>query len=140
MGERFSVCIGVRSYEVDSNGHVNHANYHRYGEHARSSHLAAATTPSPRTIVCAIPNVFPAPNSNRESISTWSPSRSSRRNLTEVSSRTSPRPDSTSRCSPHPAAEITCRMGLIDSTARRLVADPRERLRELATDPAVLGL
>jgi len=31
-------------------------------------------------------------------------------------------------------------MGLIDSTARRLVADPRERLRELATDPAVLGL
>jgi acyl-CoA thioester hydrolase len=36
------------------------------------------------------------------------------------------------------AAEITCRMGLLDSVSRRLVAQPRERLLELATRPALL--
>lgn len=38
------------------------------------------------------------------------------------------------------AAEITCRLGVIDAVARRLVADPAGRLREMATDPGLLGL
>ena len=37
------------------------------------------------------------------------------------------------------AAEITCRMGLLDAGARRLLPDPRTRLLELATAPALLG-
>jgi len=39
---QFSVRVTVRSYEIDSNGHVNHAVYHQYGEHARSEQLLAA--------------------------------------------------------------------------------------------------
>lgn len=42
MEGRFAVRITVRSYELDVNGHVNHANYHRYGEHSRTEHLGAA--------------------------------------------------------------------------------------------------
>lgn len=38
------------------------------------------------------------------------------------------------------AAEITSTNGLIDLAERRLVADPAERLRALAADPAILGI
>ena len=38
----FTTTVTVRGYECDANGHVNHANYHRYGEHARTEHLSAA--------------------------------------------------------------------------------------------------
>ena len=38
----FGVRIGVRSYEMDVNGHVNHAVYHQYGEHARMEHFRTA--------------------------------------------------------------------------------------------------
>lgn len=38
------------------------------------------------------------------------------------------------------AREITCRMGVIDAVERRLVPDPAGRLRELASDPGLLGL
>ncbi len=39
---QFQLRIGVRSYEVDVNGHVNHAVYHQYAEHARMEHFRAA--------------------------------------------------------------------------------------------------
>ena len=38
------------------------------------------------------------------------------------------------------AAVITSTNGFLDLAERRLVADPAERLRALATGPAVLGL
>jgi acyl-CoA thioester hydrolase len=38
------------------------------------------------------------------------------------------------------AAEITCRMGVLDSATRRLVAEPWVRLAEIATAPERLGL
>lgn len=37
------------------------------------------------------------------------------------------------------AAEITCRMGLLDAAARRLLPEPQRRLLELASAPALLG-
>ena len=38
----FSVRIGVRSYELDALGHVNHAVYHQYAEVARMKAFSAA--------------------------------------------------------------------------------------------------
>ncbi|GAA3293761.1 hypothetical protein GCM10020295_16490 [Streptomyces cinereospinus] len=38
------------------------------------------------------------------------------------------------------AAEIEAVSGLMDLKERRLVADPRERFRQLAADPALFGL
>ena len=140
MGERFSVCIGVRSYEVDSNGHVNHANYHRYGEHARSSHLAAAGCGLHRLVESGLGLVLLETSVRflrelRDGDQVEIDSR-----LEFGAGKTFGMAHTIVRGDGVVAAEITCRMGLIDSTARRLVADPRERLRELATDPAVLGL
>jgi acyl-CoA thioester hydrolase len=140
MGERFSVGIVVRSYEVDSNGHVNHANYHRYGEHARSAHLAAAGCGLQRLVDAGLGLVMLQTSVKflRELREGDHVEIDSRLEFGEGKSfgmaHTIVRGDGAV------AAEITCRMGLIDSAARRLVADPRERLRELATDPAVLGL
>ena len=37
-------------------------------------------------------------------------------------------------------AELTGVAGLLDLAARRLVSDPKERFRALATDPALLGI
>ncbi|GAA1817745.1 hypothetical protein HC028_20920 [Planosporangium flavigriseum] len=38
----FSVRITVRGYELDTQGHLNSAVYHQYGEHARWEYLKAA--------------------------------------------------------------------------------------------------
>jgi acyl-CoA thioester hydrolase len=42
MTESFQVWITVRGYELDTQGHLNNAVYHQYGEHARWEYVRAA--------------------------------------------------------------------------------------------------
>lgn len=139
MAEHFAVRIGVRSYEIDVNGHVNHANYHRYAEHARSEHMNAAGCSIDRFTGRGIGIVL---------LETTCRFRSELRHgdEVEIDSRLSFgegrtfRMDHTLRRVPDgvAAAEITCTMGLLDARSRRLLPGPRLRLLEMATDPDLI--
>jgi acyl-CoA thioester hydrolase len=136
-----TVRVGVRSYEVDANGHLNHAYYHRYGEHARAEHFRAAGCGFDAMLARGIGVVllethvrFLAELRLGDEVEVDS-------RLTFGTGKSFEMAHTLRRVAPEPAvaAEITCRMGVLDQAARRLVARPRERLAELATDPALLG-
>lgn len=139
MDGQFSVRVVVRSYEVDANRHVNHAIYHHYGEHARTEHLAAAGCSLDRLAAAGMGIVLLETHARflRELRHGDEVEIDSRLEFGEGKSfgiaHTLRRGDGIV------AAEITCRMGLLDAEARRLLAQPRERLRELATEPGLLG-
>jgi acyl-CoA thioester hydrolase len=138
MADHFSVRVGVRSYEVDLNGHVNHANYHRYGEHARTEHLSAAGCSMARLAEDGLGIVMLETHVRflREL---------RHGDQVDVDSRfafghgkTFEMDHTLRRTDGVVAAEISCRMGLLDAATRRLVPGPRERLVQLATDPELL--
>ena len=140
MSDLFSVRVRVRSYELDLNGHVNHAVYHAYGEHGRSELLAAAGCAMGRMLEHGIGIVL---------LETHVRFLRELRFADEVEIDARPafgegrtfRIDHTlTRGDGVVAAEIGATMGLLDSAARRLLPDPAGRLRALAADPAVLGL
>jgi acyl-CoA thioester hydrolase len=146
MEGHFAVRIAVRSYEVDVNGHVNHANYHRYGEHARTEHLTAAGCSMSTLVDKGMGIVLLETHCRFLSELRY-------RDLIEVGSRITFGAGKTFEFA-HTlrrrgrdgaddgedvvAAEITCRMGLLDAAARKLLSEPRERLLGLATEPALL--
>ena len=138
----FSVRITVRSYEVDVNGHVNHAVYHSYGEHARTEFFSAAGCTMSRLVEHGMGIVMLETHCRFLRELRY-------RDEIEVEARVSFGAGKTFEIA-HPlrrvsgdeevvAAEITCRMGLLDARARRLLPEPRARLLELATAPALLG-
>lgn len=140
MGDPFSVRVTVRSYEVDMNGHLNHANYHRYGEHARAEHMRAAGCSMQRMVdqgtglVLLETHVrFLRELRHGDEVEVDSRLEFGAGKTFEVG-HTMTRSDGV------PACEITCRLGVIDAVTRRLVTDPAGRLREMATDPGLLGL
>lgn len=45
MTPPFTVRVTVRAYELDTQGHLNSAVYHQYGDHARWECLRAAASP-----------------------------------------------------------------------------------------------
>ncbi|WP_207222852.1 acyl-CoA thioesterase [Herbihabitans rhizosphaerae] len=136
----FTIRLTVRAYELDAQGIVNGAVYLQYGEHARWECLRAAgiTADSLRakgvtpirieetvryheqlragdeiTVSCAF---------------TWGDGKAFRVHQ-DVR-----RPDGTL------VAEVANVGGVLDVEAGRLVRDPAERFRAVATDPALLGL
>lgn len=136
----FSVRVDVRSYELDMNGHVNHAVYHQYGEHARSEHLAAAGCSFARMLERGFGIVlletrvrFRRELRHGDGVDVDS-------RLVFGTGRTFTMDHTLLRADGETAAEIGCVMGLLDQGTRRLVPDPAARLRDLATDPQVLGL
>lgn len=136
----FSVRVGVRSYELDMNGHVNHAVYHQFGEHARSEHLAAAGCSFARMLERGFGIVlletrvrFLRELRHGDEVDVDS-------RLAFGTGRAFTMDHTLRRGDGEPAAEIACVMGLLDQGTRRLVADPAARLRDLATAPGVLGL
>lgn len=138
MYEPFGVDMAVRSYEIDQLGHVNHAVYHQYGEHARLSLLQAAGCSMHTLVSSGIGIVL------LESTISF---RAELRLGDDVHVTCVPRfgagktfrLDSTiSKADGTVSAEIGCTLGVLDLTARRLMADPRTRLHELSSHPAVL--
>lgn len=140
MSEPFSVPVTVRGYETDVQGHLNQAVYLNYAEHARWSLLRAAGIRQTDLVARGVGPVVLETTIRylRELLAgdeaevtcgfEWGEGRAFR--IRQTIRKT----DGTV------AAEIEAVGGLLDLRERRLVADPRRRLSELADDPALLGL
>lgn len=139
MGDGFAVRVRVRGYELDMNGHLNQAVYMQYGEHARWELLRAAGISAEALTGAGVgPIVLELTIRFRNEL----------RDGDEVDVTCTYRPKGTKtftvehelrRADGTVAAEITGVGGLLDLGERRLVPDPVDRLRALATNPDLLG-
>lgn len=123
---------------MDANGHLNHAYYHRYGEHARTEHLSAAGCSMARLTEHGMGVVLLETTARflRELRHGDQVDIDSR--LTFGAGKTFQTAHTLRRDDGVVAAEITCRLGLLDPAARRLLPEPRRHLAELATSPELL--
>ncbi|WAZ25016.1 acyl-CoA thioesterase [Streptomyces cinnabarinus] len=140
MTEPFSVPVTVRGYETDVQGHLNQAVYLNYAEHARWSLLRAAGITQAGLIGKGVGPVAleTTIRYRRELLAgdevevtcvfDWSGGKTFRME------QTIRKADGTV------AAEITAVGGLLDLAARKLIADPQDYFKELATDPSLFGL
>ncbi|MEU0645203.1 acyl-CoA thioesterase [Streptomyces umbrinus] len=140
MAEPFSVPVTVRGYETDVQGHVNQAVYVNYAEHARWSLLQAAGISQAGLAAKGVgPVSLEMTVRYRRELRAgdevevtcdfiWGEGKTFR---VEQTIRKS---DGTV------AAEITGIGGLMDLKERKLVADPRDYFRALASDPGRFGL
>ncbi|MFC8708756.1 MULTISPECIES: acyl-CoA thioesterase [unclassified Streptomyces] len=140
MSEPFSVPVTVRGYETDVQGHLNQAVYLNYAEHARWSLLQAAGISQSGLIATGVGPValettigfrrelLAGDEAVVSCVFEWGEGKTFRIRQTVRKA------DGTV------AAEITAVGGLLDLKARRLVAAPRDRFRDLAEDPVLLGL
>ena len=138
MADVFAVHITVRGYELDTQGHLNQSVYLQYGEHARWELLRAAGISQDALIASGIgPVVLESTirylrelrGGDEVDVSCgfeWGEGRTFR---VRQDYR---RPDGTQ------VAELVAVGGMLDLRERRLVAQPRERLRALASVPELL--
>jgi acyl-CoA thioester hydrolase len=140
MADPFRVRITVRGYELDTQGHLNQAVYLQYSEHARWEFLRAAGITQDRLIASGVgPVVLEITvrylrelRGGDEVDVTCELHWGEGKTFQIVQNFT--RPDGTE------VATVTGVGGLLDLSARRLVPDPRERFRELASGPEPLNL
>ncbi|WP_438484537.1 acyl-CoA thioesterase [Streptomyces sp. S186] len=136
----FAVPITVRGYETDTQGHLNQSVYLQYAEHARWSALQAGGIPQSELVARGIgPVTLETTIRYRRELRAGDEVEVSCRfdwneGKTFVIEQTVRKTDGTT------AAEISAVCGILDLTARHLLTDPRAALRDLATDPGVLGL
>ncbi|MEV0382485.1 acyl-CoA thioesterase [Nonomuraea sp. NPDC050643] len=136
----FSIRVTVRGYELDTQGHVNGAVYHQYGDHARWECLRAAgvsiddlksTGAGPVTLENTIRYHRELRDGDEVEVTCafeWGTGKTYRiRQEFRLADGGL-------------AAELTGVGGLLDLQARRLLDDPQDRWRALAHTPAVLGL
>jgi acyl-CoA thioester hydrolase len=137
---QFSVRVTVRSYEIDSNGHVNHAVYHQYGEHARSEQLLAAgyTLPTQRATNTGVVMLESRIRYLHEL--TFGEEVEVTSDIEFGTGKAFRIEHLILRSDGSQAAEISCVFGLFDTAARRLLAEPKARFSELLTHPELLGI
>ena len=140
MAEPFSVPVTVRGYETDVQGHLNQAVYVNYAEHARWSLLQAAGISQAGLAAKGVgPVSLEMTVRYRRELRAgdevevtcdfiWGEGKTFR------VEQTIRKTDGTV------AAEITGVGGLMDLKQRKLVADPRDYFRALASDPGRFGL
>ncbi|WP_155060316.1 acyl-CoA thioesterase [Streptomyces blattellae] len=140
MSEPFSVRITVRGYETDVQGHLNQSVYLNYAEHARWSLLQAAGISQAglrskgigpvalETTIRYKRELLAGDEVDVSCVFEWGEGKTFRIEQTIT------KPDGTV------AAEVSAVGGLLDLTARRLVATPQNYFKELATDPSLFGL
>jgi acyl-CoA thioester hydrolase len=140
MAETFRVNVVVRGYELDTQGHLNQAVYLQYAEHARWELLRAAGISQDKLLASGVGPVAlettirylrELRGGDEVAVSCafeWGTGKTFR-----LAQRVE-LPDGT------PAAEVSAVGGLLDLTARRLVAEPSKHLRSLATAPELLGV
>ncbi|MFF0593933.1 acyl-CoA thioesterase [Streptomyces antibioticus] len=140
MQEPFSVRVTVRGYETDTQGHVNQSVYLNYAEHARWSllHAAGITQTALQARGVGPVALETTIRYRRELLAgdevditcafLWGEGKTFR------IEQTIRKADGTV------SAEITAVGGLLDLKERRLMADPREHFKELASDPGLFGL
>ncbi|MFE9612989.1 acyl-CoA thioesterase [Streptomyces sp. NPDC006012] len=140
MSEPFSVRVTVRGYETDVQGHLNQAVYLSYAEHARWSVLQAAGISQSlladrgvgpivlETTIRYLRELLTGDEVDVTCVFEWGEGKTFRIRQTVTKA------DKTV------AAEIIGVGGILDLKLRKLVADPRKTVTELATDPGLLGL
>ncbi|MGW3148133.1 MULTISPECIES: acyl-CoA thioesterase [Streptomyces] len=140
MSEPYSVRVTVRGYETDVQGHLNQAVYVNYAEHARWSLLKDAGVSQAQLAGRGVGPVAleTTIRYRRELLAgdevdvtcefEWGTGKTFRIRQ-EIR-----KADGTV------AAELTAVGGIMDLKARKLVADPREVFKELATDLTLFGL
>jgi acyl-CoA thioester hydrolase len=138
--EPFAVRIRVRGYELDAQGHLNQAVYLQYAEHVRWEHLRSAGITQDALLAAGVGPValettirYLSELRGGDEVDVtlefdWGAGRTFRMR------QDFRRPDGT------PVAELTGVFGVLDLAARRLVSNPRERFRSLATAPDLSGL
>lgn len=139
VSAQFSVIVTVRSYEIDLNGHVNHAVYHQYGEYARTEHMRSAglTVDAQRGRGMGMVLLESRIRYLREL--TLGDEVEITSDLEWGTGKTFRIEHRLTRSDGVRAAEISCVMGLLDTSARRLLADPRGIVAELAQLPDLPG-
>jgi acyl-CoA thioester hydrolase len=140
MNEAFSVRIRVRGYELDTQGHLNWAEYLHYAEHARWEFLAAAGITQDSLLATGFgPVVLDVSVRFRREL----------RGGDEVDvscafvfegGKTFKIVQDFSRPDGRVAASLSSTSGLLDLRERRLMDDPDKHFRALATNPAAMGL
>lgn len=140
VAEPFSVPVTVRGYETDVQGHLNQSVYVNYAEHARWALLKEAGISQSGLISKGVGPVAleTTIRYRRELLAgdevevtcdfVWGEGKTFR--IRQTIRKT----DGTV------AAEITAVGGLMDLKARKLVADPKEYFRALASEPQLFGL
>ncbi|MFJ9821979.1 acyl-CoA thioesterase [Streptomyces sp. NPDC101151] len=140
MAEPFSVRVTVRGYETDVQGHLNQSVYMNYAEHARWSMLQATGISQARLVARGVGPVTleTTIRYKRELLAgdevdvtcafEWGDGKTFR--IVQEIRRT----DGTV------AAELTAVGGLLNLQERKLIADPLEVFKEVATDLALFGL
>jgi acyl-CoA thioester hydrolase len=134
----FRIHLAVRSYELDSLGHVNHAVYHQYAEVARMQGFRAAGIDwdalRERDVAAVL--LSTTVNFRRElrgddEIDVTCQAKFGTGKTFEIASDIL-KADGTL------AADVHCVVGMMDLAARKLYADPRAVLVDNGFDPAKL--
>lgn len=140
MSEPFSVRITVRGYETDVQGHLNQSVYINYAEHARWSLLQAAGITQAGLLAEGVGPVAleTTIRYQRELLAgdevdvtclfEWGGGKTFR------IEQTIRKADGTV------SAQLVSVGGLLDLKERRMVANPQDYFKELASDPALFGL
>jgi acyl-CoA thioester hydrolase len=139
VSDQFFVRVRVRGYELDTQGHLNWAQYLHYAEHARWEYLAAGGITQEVLLASGIgPAALDVQVKFRREL----------RGGDEIdvscvfefgAGKTFQVRQDFRRIDGMLAAELTSTAGFIDLAGRRLVANPAERLRALAADPSFFG-
>jgi len=140
VAQRFSVQLTVRNYEIDFNGHVNHTVYHQYAEHARSEHLRAAGFGLAQQRGHRVGLVLLETHVRFRRELTLGENVKVTSELEFGEGKTFRIDQVILRSDGEYAAELRCVMGLLDTDARRLVGDPRNRLATIVERPELLGI
>jgi YbgC/YbaW family acyl-CoA thioester hydrolase len=130
-----SATVVVRGYETDANGHVNHAVYHQYGEHGRTEALRAAGIEVAPLAAAGLGPVI-LETTVRFLAELRQGDEATVLTRVRFGAGKSFRMDAEIRRGDTVCATLTGVMGILDHATRRLVADPRARLREHSADAA----
>ena len=140
MSEPFQVRVKVRGYELDTQGHLNWAEYLHYAENARWECMAAAGITQdvllasgigPAALDAHIAFLHELRGGDEVDVGCvflWT----GRKVFDVVQDFT--------RSDGAPVAKLTSKTGLLHLRERHLIADPAKHLRDLATAPEIMGL
>ena len=141
MSEAFQVRIKIRGYELDTQGHLNWAEYFHYAEHARWELLAAAGIGQNALLATGIgPIVLDTQIRFKRELRggdevdvscafSWGGGRVTYQIIQVFT-----------RADGAPAAALTSKAAFLDLAERKLISDPGKHLRALAAKPEMLGL
>jgi acyl-CoA thioester hydrolase len=132
----FRVRIGVRTYELDTLGHLNQAVYHSYAEHARTELMRSMGLPVDRMLASGTAPVLLTGEMRylRELRADDEVDVSAE--LRFGTGKTFHVDSVLTKADGTVSAEFSGTFGLLDLAERRLLADPRARLAAASSDPA----